>query len=134
MSTHQFLTEQWIEAVRRIKADHVGDATDQAGLVVNATIRGVPFGDGTIEMHSSHGPVIGWEPGHVQGAEFEISLDYATARDLVLDETPNSLELALHASEIEIVGDFDAFREWWHSRVGDDDAAALDRQVRAITA
>lgn len=101
---------------------------------MNATITGVPFGDGTIEMHSSHGPVIGWEPGHVSGAEFGITLDDATARDLVLDETPNSVELALHAGEIQLDGDFDAFRDWWHSRVSDDDAAQLDQQVRAITA
>jgi hypothetical protein len=26
MTTHQFLSEEWIEAVRRIKVDHVGDA------------------------------------------------------------------------------------------------------------
>ena len=59
----QFLSDQWMDEVQRIKATHEGDPIDQDGLVVNVTVTGVPFGTGTIEVHSDHGPVIGFSPG-----------------------------------------------------------------------
>ncbi len=133
MTTYTFLSEEWLDAARSVKTRHEGDPVDQEGLTVNSTITGVPFGDGTLELHSSHGPVIGWTAGHVADAEVSIRLDYATARELVLDDSPNALERALGSGDIDISGDHDAFRDWWHSRVGDDRAAALDAELRQLT-
>jgi hypothetical protein len=59
--------------------------------------------------------------------------DYAVALELVLDRSSNGLELALAHGDIEIDGDFEAFRGWWHSRVGDDATRELENDVRAIT-
>jgi hypothetical protein len=131
--THPFLSDPWIAEVRRIKADHVGDPTDQAGVTVNATIVNAPFDGGTLELCSTHGPVIGWEHGHLPEASFSMTIDYAVALELVLDRSSNGLELALAHGDIEIDGDFDAFRDWWHSRVGDDATRELENDVRAIT-
>ncbi len=131
--THQFLSPEWTEEVRRIKRAHEGTPIDQDGLTVNATVTGVPFGPGPVELHSSHGPVIGWEPGHVPHADFGIEVDYAVARELVLDRSLNVLEQALLADQIVITGDRAALRDWWHSRIGNPDAVRLDDQVRDIT-
>ncbi|HSL59498.1 MAG TPA: hypothetical protein VK866_16750 [Acidimicrobiales bacterium] len=133
MTSHPFLSEPWIQAVQRIKVDHVGDPTDQP-VRVNGTVTGVPFGAGRIEMHSAHGPVIGWQPGHLDDAEFGIEVDYQVARELVMDTTPNALERAIAAGDIVVTGDVDEFRDWWHSRVADPDTDELEDQVRAITA
>jgi hypothetical protein len=130
---HQFLSEQWIDEVQRIKTTHEGTPIDQYGLVVNATITGVPFGPGTMELHSAHGPVIGWSPGHAPTPDFEITVDYGIARELILDRTVNVLEQALNADQISITGDRAAFRDWWHSRIGNPDAVLLDDEVRDIT-
>jgi hypothetical protein len=78
--------------------------------------------------------MIGWEPGHAEAADFELVVDYEVARSLVLERSPNGLELALAAGDIDVVGDFDAFRDWWHSRVGDPATADLERRIREITA
>jgi hypothetical protein len=51
----------------------------------------------------------------------------------VLDRSPNALELALGAGDFEVDGEFDEFRDWWHSRVDNDDVDQLEREVRAIT-
>jgi hypothetical protein len=133
MTTYQFLSDDWLDAARAVKSQHEGDPVDQAGLTVNSTLTGVPFGDGTLELHSSHGPVIGWEPGHDPDAAISIRLDYEVAKDLVKDDAPNALERALGSGDIEVSGDHDAFRDWWHSRVGDERASALDAELRDLT-
>jgi hypothetical protein len=133
VTTHPFLSDRWIAEARRIKAEHIGDPTDQPGLTVNATIVNAPFEDGVLHLFSTHGPVIGWERGHLPDASFSITIDYAVALDLVLDRSPNGLELALAHGDIEVDGDFDEFRDWWHSRVGDDATRLLEDDIRAIT-
>jgi hypothetical protein len=133
-TTHQFLSPAWLSAVRTLKVEHQGDAVDVEGFLVNGIVTDVPFGEPTLEMHSNHGPVIGWEPGLAAEAPVTLTLSYATARSLVLDSTPNALELALHAGEIEVEGAFDELRDWWRTRVGDDDIADLEAAIRAITA
>lgn len=131
--SNQFLSPEWIDEVRRIKVTHEGTPIDQDGLVVNATITGVPFGDGTLEVHSARGPVIGWEPGHVADPAFSLTVGYHLAREMVLDRSFDVLEQALNAGQITVSGDGSAFREWWQSRVGNPDAVVLDDQVRSVT-
>ncbi len=131
--THQFLSEPWMDEVQRIKATHEGNPIDQEGLIVNVTVTGVPFGTGTLEVHSDHGPVINFSPGHVPDPAFSITLDYAIAHELVMDRTLNVLEQAINADQITITGDRSAFRDWWHSRIGNPDAVLLDDQIRAVT-
>jgi hypothetical protein len=42
----------------------------------------------------------------IPDASFSITIDYAVALDLVLDRSPNGLELALAHGDIEVDGDF----------------------------
>lgn len=134
MATYQFLSDPWIDAARAIKGAHPANGIDQAGLVVNATITGVPFDGGTMELHSEHGPVIGWEPGHVARAAFSISADYALARELILDRTLDVLAQAVASGSLHIEGDAAELRRWWAARIANPDAGALDDELRAITA
>jgi hypothetical protein len=134
VSKYQFLSPEWREAVRAILAEHAGDPTDQPGVTVNAFVTGVPFGEGALALCSERGPVMGWEPGSVDHPDFTIRVDYATVRELVLDTSANRLELAIGSGDIEVDGDFGAFRDWWESRVGDPDTRDLEAEVRAITA
>ncbi|HSL59503.1 MAG TPA: hypothetical protein VK866_16775 [Acidimicrobiales bacterium] len=133
MGTHLFLTEEWRNAVRTVKERHEGGRLDTPGLVVNATITDVPFGDGSLRLHSEHGPVIGWETGHADHADVAFEVDYATARQLVLDESFDVLEQAIGAGALRIEGDRAAFRDWWRARIANPDAVRLDADVRSIT-
>jgi hypothetical protein len=134
MTTHPFLSDAWIDQARAIKARHAGNPVDEPGLVVNATITGVPFGEPTRELHSAHGPVVGWEPGHVPDARFSFTVDYALARELVLDPGYDVLDQAITAGLLHIDGDAAALRDWWSHRIGNPDAVTLDDEVRVITA
>jgi hypothetical protein len=66
-----------------------------------------PFGSRTLELHSDHGPVIGWEPGHDPTARVNTTIRYDLARSVVLDRSPHAVELALGADEIEVDGFLD---------------------------
>lgn len=134
MTSHTFLSDAWIDQARAIKARHAGNPIDEPGLVVNATITGVPFGDPTRELHSAHGPVVGWGPGHAPDAAFSFTVDHALARELILDPGYDVLDQAITAGSLGIDGDASALRDWWSRRIGNPDAVALDDEVRAITA
>jgi hypothetical protein len=130
---HQFLSEPWFDAVRSIKERYRGDAFDQPGFLVNAVVTDTPFAEETLEMHSDHGPMIGWMAGLDPRAAVTITVEYDVARSLVLDRSPNALELALGAGEFRVDGEFDEFRDWWHSRIDSDDVDEIEREVRSIT-
>jgi hypothetical protein len=134
-TTAPFLSDAWMAQVSAIKARHENSPIDTAGFVVNATITGVPFGDNTLELHSEHGPVIGWMPGHASDATLSFALDYPLARELVIDPTLDTLEQAIRSDQLMIVGDTAQLRRWWSTRINNPDAVAvaLDAEVRAVT-
>jgi hypothetical protein len=134
MPPSPFLSDAWVAQVRAVKATHAGTPIDEPGLVVNATITGVPFGDPTRHLHSTHGPVLGWEPGHDPSATLSIGLDYHLARELIVDTTFDVLRQAIDAGTITIDGDTAELRAWWSHRIGNPDAVLLDDEVRALTA
>lgn len=133
-NTYPFLSDDWYAAVNQIKAKYAANRVVETGLVVNATITNVPFGDGTLELHSDSGPMIGWQPGHVDGAEIEFELDYHMARALVLDDTFDSLEQEIASGALRITGDQGRLRAWWKSRIGNPAVVELEDRIRAITA
>jgi hypothetical protein len=135
MPSHQFLTDEWIEEVQGLKSSTAAPTVDAPGMVVNATITDVPFGAGTIDVHSEHGPMIGWQPGHSADATLSFFLDYHTARALVLDSSDDMsvLDQAAHNGALRIEGDASALRKWFSQRSSGPDAAALEDAVRAIT-
>lgn len=130
-----FLSPEWTEAVRALVAEWAGTPVDATGLRVNATITGVPFGDGMHLVHSEHGPVVGWRPGLVDGAAFSMTLDWFTAKALVLDTSPNldALSQAIASGSLRLDGDVERFRAWWRQRMTAPEAAALDDAIRDIT-
>jgi hypothetical protein len=131
-----FLSDEWRAAVRALSSEQSGTVIDQPGLVVNATVTDVPFGDGVLRLHSDRGPVVGWEPGHSPDAAFEIRVDYYTAKAMVLDATATADALvqgfATHA--VEVIGDGSRYRQWWQVRLGHPGAVELEDRIRALTA
>lgn len=101
---------------------------------MNGVVAGVPFEPPTLHMHSTDGPMFGWEPRPDPEAQITITLVYETARSLILDRTPDIVELAPAAGEIGVDGDVDASRDWWHARVGNADISALEEAIRVVTA
>ena len=135
MPSHQFLSDEWIEEVRALKSSATATAVDAPGMVVNATITDVPFGGGTLELHSDRGPMLGWQAGHTVGATLSIVVDYHTARALVLDSSDGMavLDQATRTGALRIEGDSAALRQWFATRSTGPEAATVEDAVRAIT-
>jgi hypothetical protein len=135
MPRHQFLSDEWIEEVRGLKSSVDASSIDAPGMVVNATITDVPFGGGTLELHSDHGPMIGWQSGHAAEAAVSIAVDYHTARALVLDSSQDMsvLDQATRTGALSVDGDNSALRQWFAQRSGGMEAAGVEDAVRAIT-
>jgi len=135
MTTYPFLSDEWFDAVERIKGNAAGNPVETAGLVVNATITNVPFGSGTVELHSSHGPMVGWMQGHADDPVIAMTVDYHTARSLILDDSPDMrvLDQAGTSGALSIDGDAGALRAWFATRRANPEAVAIEDSVRAIT-
>jgi hypothetical protein len=133
----QFLSDEWRAAVREMVDEQLsGSVVDQPGLVVNATVTDVPFGERTLHLHSDRGPVIGWQPGHSPDAAFEIQVDYHVAKAMVLDAsaTADTLVQGFATHAVEVTGDPSQYRHWWQARLGHHDSVELEDRIRAITA
>lgn len=133
MEPQPFLSDTWLAQVRAVKDQHVGGRIDTPGLIMNATITGVPFGDPVRHLHSEHGPVIGWEAGHHDSPVLTIHLDYALARELLTATSYDVLDQAVTSGSLRIDGERDQLRAWWGQRIGNPDAVALDEQIRGLT-
>lgn len=131
-----FLSDEWRVAVRAMSDEQAGSVIDQPGLIVNATITDVPFGEGELELHSDRGPVVGWEQGHSPHASFEIRVDYYLAKAIVLDATATAEALiqGFDSHGVEVIGDTSSYRQWWRARLGHAGAVELEDRIRAITA
>ena len=66
----------------------------------------VPFGDGTINAHldTSGGETV-METGHIDGADLTVTLDYATAKAILVDGNPQAGMQAFMAGKIKVQGD-----------------------------
>lgn len=133
MTPEPFLSDAWLEQARAAKAAHAGGRIDTPGLIVNATITGVPFGDSVRQLHSERGPVIGFEPGHHDQPSITIILDYALAREILTATSYDVLDQAISSGALRIDGETEQLRAWWKQRIANPDAVALDDQIRNLT-
>jgi hypothetical protein len=133
-TTYPFLSDEWRAAVRELKAAHLDNAVFEPGLVLNATVTDVPFGDGTLELHSEAGPMMGWEDGHVEGAVLTIEVEYHVAKALVLDESFDVLEQGVASGAVRFEGEPGTMHHWWTNRIGNPELLELEAAIRAITA
>jgi len=105
--SHQFLSDEWIEAAREIRhkwADRVPEVPLQVRINVVATK--VPFGEGTIHAHidSSTGR-LEMELGALENPDLTITTDYDTARQLFVAQDPAASMQAFMAGRIKVEGD-----------------------------
>ena len=107
MTTHPFLSDEWIEEARRIHAEYRGRTAPVPNEVrVNLIVTDVPFGSGTMDAHvdSSSGE-LEIEVGHLDAAELTLTLDYDTARAILVDQDPQVGMQAFMGGRIKVQGD-----------------------------
>ncbi|MBM3718620.1 MAG: SCP2 sterol-binding domain-containing protein [Actinobacteria bacterium] len=105
--SHQFLSDEWIEAAREIRHKWADRVPEVPLLVrINVVATKVPFGEGTIHAHidSSTGR-LEMELGALENPDLTITTDYDTARQLFVAQDPAASMQAFMAGRIKVEGD-----------------------------
>lgn len=102
---YQFLSDEWVEAARKIRAESGGTKAAQP-VKMNLVITDVPFGDGSVDAHmDSTSGEVQLDLGHVENPDVTATLDYETARAMIVDANPQAGMQAFMAGKIKLQGD-----------------------------
>ncbi len=107
MPTYPFLSNEWIDAARQVRDEYQG-RTEPAGDAVrmNQVITDVPFGEGTMQAHlDTSSGTVEMELGHLETPDVTLTLDYATARAIFVNQDRDEAMQAFMAGKIKVQGD-----------------------------
>jgi len=107
VAKYPFLSDEWLAEARRIYEEHRGAAMPAAMAVrMNQVITDVPFGDGTINAHvdTSSGELV-LDTGHLESPDVQVTLDYATAKAVLVDGNLQAAMQAFMSGKIKAEGD-----------------------------
>ena len=134
MSTFEFLSDPWLDAVFALQAEYRDRVpAPMAKMKLNQEITAVPFGDGTVKLNidTTSGKTI-LNRGHVEGADATISLEYATAKALMVNQDQQAAMQAFMQGKIKVVGDMS--KVMVPPPPKNDAQKELDQKIKEITA
>ena len=134
MATYQFLTDEWMDEVRSIRAEYDGhEFIVSQAIRVNLVVQEVPFGGGEVTAHvdtGNGGLVI--DLGHLEPADLKVSLAYDIARALLIEGNPQVGLQAFMSGKIRVDGDVSKLLAL-QGTAPDPVAAELAGRIQAIT-
>ena len=135
MASYPFLSNEWIEAAQAIRDEYRGKVRPMAHAVrMNQVITDVPFGTGTIESHmdTSSGE-IELEFGHLESPDLTVTMDYATAKAIIVEGDPGAGMQAFMAGKIRVQGDMTKLMALQQAGEPAPAAAEAAARIQAIT-
>jgi len=129
-----FLSDEWTTEVKRLHAEVVTQSTPPAQSVrMNLVLTQSPLGDGTIEAHvdTSSGEVI-VETGHIDSPDLTVTVDYETAKAILVEGDTQTAMQAFMSGRIKIDGDIAQLLAMQNTPV-DPAHQELARRIREIT-
>lgn len=134
MAKYQFLTEEWIEAAKKIRDEHAGsNTTPVPEMRMNLVVTDVPFGDGTVNAHGdTSGGNMEMDLGHMDNAELTVTLDYDTAKALLVEQDPQAGMQAFMAGKVKVDGDIMKLMAM-QNQMADPKAAEVGAAIKEIT-
>jgi hypothetical protein len=134
MTTHAFLSPEWVQAARQIQAEHLAEAERPLeGIRINFVVRDVPFEAARVDAHldTSSGEWI-VELGHLERADVKVTLGYADAKAILVDGNQDVALQAFMGGRIQIEGDMGKLLQFQAQPQGPVQQKMLD-EVRAVT-
>jgi len=106
MAKHQFLTDEWIEEAKKVREEFRGKTQAPPHVVkMNLVITDVPFG-ADIEAHlDTSGGDMEMDKGHLGDPDVTVTVDYATAKAIFVEQNPQAGMQAFMAGKIKVQGD-----------------------------
>lgn len=134
MAKHAFLTPEWVAAAHEVREEFKGKVAPPAHKVkMNLVITEVPHGEGTVNAHmDTSGDELEMELGHLEGEDLTVTVDYATAKAIFIDNNPQAGMQAFMAGKIKVQGDMTKLMAMQSGAV-DPAAAEVAARVAEIT-
>lgn len=134
MAQFAFLSDEWLEEAKKIREEYAGQSSPPAHAVrMNQIIIEVPFGDGTIEAHiDTSGGEVQMEMGHLENPDLTVTIDYVTAKAILVDGNPQAGMQAFMAGKIKVQGDMTKMMAM-QSGTPDPTQAEIAAKIQAIT-
>ncbi|MCB1255708.1 MAG: SCP2 sterol-binding domain-containing protein [Microthrixaceae bacterium] len=134
MAKYQFLTEEWVEAAKKVRDEHTTAGAPPAHLIrMNQIITEVPFGEGTINAHvDTTDGTVKMDLGHIENPDLTVTLDYATAKAILVEGNPQAGMQAFMAGKITVDGDMMKLMAMQTS-IADPGAAEAAKAIQDIT-
>jgi hypothetical protein len=135
MSSFPFLSPEWTAEARKIQEEFADQGVPAAtSMTMNLVITEVPFGDGDIDAHlDSTSGRMKLDLGHLENPEVKVTLDYATARAILVDANPQAGMQAFMEGRIRVEGDMSKLLALQQSPA-DPVAAEVSTRMKGITA
>jgi putative sterol carrier protein len=132
---YPFLSDEWIDEAHAIRAEfHEQSPTINHPVRMNLVVTDIPFGDGSLEAHmdTTHGE-LDIDKGHVEDADLKVTLDYPTAKAILVDRNPQAGMQAFMAGRIRVEGDMSKLMAI-QAAPPDEHAEEMAKRLRSITA
>ena len=104
---HPFLSDDWIDEARAIRAEYQ-DRTPSVPHEVrmNLVVTELPFADGQLDAHLDTGTgQIELDKGHLESPDLTVTVDYVTARAILVEGNPQAGLQAFMAGKVKVDGD-----------------------------
>jgi hypothetical protein len=137
--SHPFLSPEWMEAAREIRAKYADQASKVTTVIrMNQVITDVPADvhpDGTIHsfLDTSSGDVV-MELGALETADLTLTTDYETARKVFVEQDQAAGMQAFMAGKIKVQGDMMKMMAMQTAMPQDDIAKTIATEIKDITA
>jgi hypothetical protein len=127
---HQFLSDEWLDAAKKIAEEHAGAGAAPAGVTLNVVVTGGPQGDR--ELHFADG---NFETGLLADAPTKLTVPYSVARAMFVEGNQQAAMQAFMGGQIKVEGDMTKLMAMQGGAgAGGADAAAAQEALKAITA
>lgn len=131
---HPFLSDEWIAEAHVIRTEYRGKTQSvTASVRMNLVVTEMPFGDGDLAAHlDTTSGDFELDKGHLETAELDVTIDYLTARAILVDGNPQAAMQAFMAGKIRVQGDMTKLMAL-QTMPPDNTARNLAERLRAIT-
>ncbi len=106
MAAVPFLSDEWTARAEALREEFAGRTSGELAVRMNVVVTAVPFGEGTKNGHvdTSSGELILGE-GHLENPDVTLTLDYETAKAVLVDQDQQVAMQAFMAGRIRVEGD-----------------------------